>query len=293
MTPPMTRVPRSHRIPAPDGQVLHALEWDGAAPALFCLPGLVRTGGDFVALSLGAGAGRRMVAIDYPGRGASFRLPPHAALDRYGAEACVRDAIAIADALAIERAVLVGTSFGGLVAMGIALARPGMVAGVALNDIGPDIGAEGAAFVRRFVAHDPALPDLAACAAYLRAILPPLSLADDAAWAAMATLTYGPAADGRWRPLWDTRIAELLDRATPDLWPLFAALTPHPLLILRGALSNILSEATLEQMIAMRQGHAAFTTAATVPGVGHAPSLAEPEAAAAFGRFLDRIGGAG
>src|SRR5487761_1949998 len=95
----MMRAPRSHRISAWDGQMLHALEWEGEGPALFCLPGLVRTAGDFAVLAAGAGAGRRMVAIDYAGRGGSFRLPSGAALDRYGPEACVRDAMDLAAAL--------------------------------------------------------------------------------------------------------------------------------------------------------------------------------------------------
>lgn len=266
--------------------MLHALEWAGADPPLLCLPGLVRTAGDFAALAAGAGAGRRVVAIDYAGRGGSFRLPPGAPPARYGAEACVRDAMDLAAALHLDRAVLVGTSFGGLVAMGLALARPGLIAGVVLNDIGPEIGAAGAAFVRRFVADDPALPDLAACVAHLRAILPPLSLPDGAAWAAMAALTYAPGAGGRWRPVWDTRIAALLDAPTPDLWPLFDALAPFPLLVVHGALSNILSAATLGRMAARRTAMAL----ATVPAVGHAPSLAEPEVAAALGAFLARLG---
>ena len=282
----MMRAPRSHRISAWDGQILHALEWEGEGPALFCLPGLVRTAGDFAALAAGAGAGRRMVAIDYAGRGGSFRLPSGAPPDRYGPEACVRDAMDLAAALHLDRAVLVGTSFGGLIAMGLAVARPGLIAGVVLNDIGPDIGAAGAEFVRQFVAHDPALADLEAAVAHLRATLPPLSLDSDAAWAAMAALTYGPAADGRWRPLWDTRIAALLAAPTPDLWPLFGALESFPLLVVRGALSNILSEETVARMAAGR----ATMPVVTVPGVGHAPSLGEPVVTAALEGFL---GGAG
>ena len=277
--------PRVHRISAWDGLALNVLEWHPDAPGtpLLCLPGLVRTAGDFAPLA--AGAPRRIVALDYAGRGASFRLPPGARPDRYGPEAALRDVMDVAAALGLARVVVVGTSFGGLLAMGLAAARPGLLAGVVLNDIGPDVGTEGAAFVRRFVAHDPALPDLAACVAHLRAILPPLSLHTEADWQAMAALTYAPAADGRWRPLWDTRIAALLDAPPPDLWPLFGALEPFPLLVLRGALSNILSAATLARM---GERHGAMT-AVTVPDVGHAPSLAEPEVVAALQIFLARI----
>jgi pimeloyl-ACP methyl ester carboxylesterase len=280
--------PRTHWLSAWDGGTLRVLDWnpEAAGRPLLCLPGLVRTAGDFAPLAAGAAAGRRVVALDYAGRGASFRLPPGADPARYGAEACVRDVMDIAAALGLHRAVVVGTSFGGLLAMGLAAARPGLLGGVVLNDIGPEIGAEGARFVRRFVADDPALADLAACVAHLRAILPPLGLAG-AAWEAMAALTYAPGPDGRWHPLWDTRIARLLDAPTPDLWPLFGALSGVKLLVVRGALSNILSAETLARMAA---AHGAMAQV-TIAGVGHAPSLAEPEAIAAIAALLARVDG--
>ena len=267
--------PQVHRLSAWDGPPLSVLEWPGPATGdalpLLCLPGLVRTAGDFAGLAAGIGAGRRVVAIDYAGRGGSFRLQRGAAPDRYGPEACLRDVLDVAAALHVHRAVAIGTSFGGLLAMGLAAARPGLLAGVVLNDIGPEVGAAGAAFVRRFVATDPALPGLDACAAYLRATLPPLSLADPAAWRAMAVLTYAPGADGRWHPLWDTRIAPLLDRPTPDLWPLFGALAPFPLLLLHGAESDILTAATVGRMEAARRDAGRAMTVIRVPGIGHAP----------------------
>jgi pimeloyl-ACP methyl ester carboxylesterase len=280
--------PRVHRLSAWDGGILQALEWEGAAdaPALLCLPGIVRTAGDFAGLPAGAGAGRRVVAIDYAGRGGSFRLPRGAGPARYGPEACLRDVMDVAAALHLHRAVVIGTSFGGLLAMGLAAARPGLLAGVVLNDIGPEVGTAGSEFVRRFVATDPALPDLDACAAYLRRLLPPLSLADEAAWRAMAALTYAPGPDGRWHPLWDTRIAALLDQPTPDLWPLFGALAPVPLLLVHGMASDILSAETVARMEAARQAARAEMRVVHVPGVGHAPTLGEPEVVAALAAFL-------
>jgi len=182
----------------------------------------------------------------------------------------------------VHGAIAVGTSFGGLLAMGLAAARPALLRGVVLNDIGPEIGDGGAAFVRRFVAVDPALPDVEACVQYLRANLPPLSLETEEDWRAMARLTYGPAADGRWRPLWDTRIATLLGGPVPDLWTLFGGIAHLPLLVLRGAESDILLAGTMERMRAMRPD----MRAVEVPGIGHAPTLAEPIVLAAMQAFL-------
>ena len=289
-----TGLVRSHRLSAWDGLGLHVLEWHTGAPEadgtpLLCLPGLVRTAGDFGALGARFGGTRRVVAIDYPGRGASGRIARDGEVARYGPEACLRDVQDLCAALHLDRVAAIGTSFGGLLAMGLAAARPGLLAGVVLNDVGPEIGTAGAAFVRGFVAEDPALESLDACVAHLRRILPPLSLPDAPAWRAMAALTYAPGADGRWHPLWDTRIARLLDAPTPDLWPLFGAMAHLPLLLVRGLESNILSAETAARMRAARPD----MEAVAIPGVGHAPTLEEPAAVAAIGAFLARLDAAG
>ena len=273
-----------------DGVPLAVTEWrNGAAalPPLLCLPGLVRTAGDFAGFAGEFGHGRRVVSLDYAGRGRSGRVGDPG---RYGPEACLRDVLDVCTALHLHRVIVVGTSFGGLLAMGLATARPGLLAGAVLNDIGPEIDPAGAAFIRGFVATDPVLPDLAACAAYLRELLPDLSIGDDAGWRAFAALTYGPEPDGRCHPLWDTRIEQLLGSPAPDLWPLFGALAGVPLLLVHGGRSSVLSAATVGRMREIRPD----MTVLSLPDVGHAPTLAEPEAAAGLRRFLGgRFPGAG
>jgi pimeloyl-ACP methyl ester carboxylesterase len=272
----------THRFSAWDGLVIHVREWfcGDRLPPVLCLPGLVRTGGDFEALAHALCAGRRIVAVDYPGRGASGRT---ADVNRYGPEACGRDILDACAALHIHQAIVIGTSFGGPLGMGLAAARPGLVRAVVLNDIGPDIGTDGADFVRNFVALDPALESLDACIAFLRADLPPMSLDTDAAWRRMAELTYRPGPDGRWHPLWDTRIARLLGAPPPDLWTLFGALAHVPVLLIRGAVSNILLPGTVSRMRTIRPDMAVVT----LPDIGHAPILTEPPALDALRRFLD------
>lgn len=258
-----------------------ALEWgvaDGRLP-LLCLPGLVRTAGDFAHVA--ADTGRRTVALDYAGRGRSGRSKQ---VGRYGAECCVRDAMDACAALHLHRVVAVGTSFGGLLAMGLAAARPGLIAAVVLNDIGPEIGTAGAGFIRQFVAHDPALPDLDACIAYLRSVLPQMSLDTEEDWRLMAVLTYGRGDDGRYHPLWDTRIAGLMD-GIPDLWPYFGALAGTPLLLVRGEASDVLLPETVARMRAQRPD----MEVVGVPNIGHAPTLSEPAIALALRCFVDRL----
>jgi pimeloyl-ACP methyl ester carboxylesterase len=263
---------------------LVAREWrdgDRLRP-LLCLPGLVRTGGDFAGVATELGAGRRVIALDYAGRGESGRARN---VNRYAPEACLHDVLDLCAALHVHGAVGIGTSFGGLACMGIAMARPSLLHAVVLNDIGPEIGGRGADFVRRFVATDPALPSVEACAAHLRALLPPMSLHSDEDWQTMARLTYAPGADRRWHPLWDTRIARLLWRGTPDLWPLFGSLAHLKLLLVRGEASNILLPDTVARMQAARPDMAVVSLA----GIGHAPTLGEPTVVAALHDFLERV----
>ncbi len=154
-----------------------------------------------------------------------------------------------------------------------------------LNDIGPELGSSGTEFVRRFIGHDAAFRDIDTAVAHLRAVLPPLSLDGDDAWRAMAALTYAPDADGTLRPLWDTRIVRLLNGRTPDLWTLFDGLAHLPLLLVRGEASDILLPATVMRMQRVRPD----MMLATLPGIGHAPTLTEPEILAALRTFVDQV----
>lgn len=274
--------PLIRRISAWDGLPIHVRVWEGDArrPPLLCLPGLVRTGGDFETVVPAIAEGRRAIAIDYAGRGDSGYSRD---CRRYSPEACLRDIQDVCAALHVHGAVAIGTSFGGLLTMGISAAQPSLLRAAVLNDIGPEIGTEGADFVRDFVARDPSLETLDACVTFLRQILPPLSLATDAAWRRMAELTYRQGADGRFHPLWDTRIADtLLSEARRDLWPLWGALAHLPVLLVRGDASNILLPKTVRRMQAERPDMGVVTLA----GIGHAPVLNEPEAVTAIRAFL-------
>jgi pimeloyl-ACP methyl ester carboxylesterase len=278
----------TYTVSAWDGLPLRVREWHdhrwqggNSLPPVLCLPGLVRTSADFEALAPAIVEGRRVVAIDYAGRGESGRSPD---IGRYAPEPCVRDVMDVCAALHIHDAVIIGTSFGGLLAMGLAAARPNLVRAVVLNDIGPDIGSEGADFVRHFVGDDPALESLDAAAAFLRSGLPAMSLDSDAAWRRMAELTYQPGADGRFHPIWDTRIAQLLNRPPPDLWPLFGGLAHVPVLLIRGSVSDILLPGTVTRMASVHPD----MTVVTLSGIGHAPILTEPPALAAIRTFLEQ-----
>ena len=104
-------------------------------------------------------------------------------------------------------------------------------------------------------------------------------------WRAMTALTYSPANDGMLRPLWDTRIARLMNGRRPDLWALFGGLTHLPLLLVRGEASDILLPATVTRMQAARPD----MVLASLPAIGHAPTLTEPEVLVALRAFIDTV----
>jgi pimeloyl-ACP methyl ester carboxylesterase len=274
--------PLIRTVSAWDGLPIHVRVWEGdpGRPPILCLPGLVRTGGDFETLIPAIAEGRRAIAPDYLGRGDSA-WPRD--LGRSSPEACMRDMLDVCAALHVHRALVIGTSFGGLMAMALAAARPSLVRAAVLNDIGPDVGLEGAAFVRDFVGFDPALPTLEACVDLLRAKLPPLSLQSGEDWRRMAELTYRRGPDGRFHPLWDVRLTTTLAETARNLWPLWGALAHVPVLLVRGGVSNLLLPETVERMQAERPD----MRVVTVPEVGHAPILTEPVALAAMRSFAE------
>ena len=276
---------RRLRFRARDGLGLAALDHpgpEGRTPIL-CLSGLTRSGGDFTALAARHAGTRRVLALDHAGHGDSDRP---ADVARYGIEKSLADVLDAMAALHCPRAVIVGTSFGGILAMVLAVMRPSAIAGVVLNDIGPEIEDVGLDFVQNFVARDPALASLEDAVAHLQARLPPLTM-DAAGWQRFAALTYAPGEDGLWHPRWDIRIAQALrgNGAPPPLWGAFGAFAHVPVMLVRGALSELLSAATAARM----QRERPDMEFVGVPGCGHCPTLEEPLVAATLDRFLHGI----
>jgi pimeloyl-ACP methyl ester carboxylesterase len=130
--------------------------------------------------------------------------------------------------------------------------------------------------------------DLAEVVRWFRSTQPPQGL-DDAALLEWARHATRPAPGGlTWR--YDRALREQMRAARPaatqlpDLWPLAEAL-PGPTLVVRGGVSDILSAATSSEMTRRMKD----CRAVTVPGVGHAPSLAEPESLAAIESLLAQV----
>lgn len=252
---------------------------------VLCLPGLARNSRDFHALALRLAGERRVVCPDYRGRGRSEHAP---AWHGYVPQNDLNDLRHLLAATGLHRFAVIGTSYGGLLAMGLAVLAPRGLAGVVLNDIGPDVNPAGQERILKRLGEGRSHPDWPTAVAYLKELLPHLPLKSDEDWLDFARGTYREDPEGGLRVAWDTNIVRPLQRgggAPPDLWALFRGLRDVPVLVIRGGISDLLTEATVDRMAAL---HPALMRA-TVPDVGHAPLLSEPESVQAIDDFLDRL----
>ena len=271
-----------------DGLRLHYRDYPGAStrPPLLCLHGLTRNARDWAEFAERYSPRFRVIALEFRGRADSDYDPLPA---RYNPLTYAGDVIELLDQLAIPQAIFVGTSLGGLVTMTIAAMAPQRIAAAILNDVGPDLDASGIGRIlsyvgndRRFKSWDEAADAIAANygASFDR------YTHDD--WVKMAKRNCRDE-NGEIRFDYDMAIAEPFKTAGPtpnvDLWPFFAVLGQEPLLVIRGAKSDLLTAATAEKMKAVVPD----VKLAVVPGVGHAPELNEPEAVAAIDQFLDSL----
>jgi pimeloyl-ACP methyl ester carboxylesterase len=256
-------------------------------PALLCLPGLTRNGGDFAHLGAALGGQWRIIAPDLRGRGESGFARDSLS---YVPLVYLQDLSLLLAAAEVTRFVVIGNSLGGLLALRLTTAHRAAMAGVVLNDIGPAIEPAGLARLRANVGRGGnwetwihAARDLAARNA---AIHPDWGLHD---WLGFAKRLCRITPQGRINFDYDPRIAEpfrlpQLDAGADD-WAALHSLKALPMLSLRGELSDVMSADTQAQMV--RRVPDMMTV--TVPRVGHTPTLAEPVAVAALARFMGAI----
>jgi len=253
----------------------------GRTPVL-CLAGLTRNSKDFHDFAERLATGRRVICPDYRGRGRSDSDPDRR---NYAARVYVDDVLHLVALTGLHRAVVVGTSLGGLLAMALAAASPTMLAGVVLNDIGPEIGSSGLQAIIAYIRSDRPQPDLRTAERELRELQPRLRFQEETMWTKMVRNSYRKCDDGMFRFDWDVAIVEPLlggREAVPDLWTLFRAFGRVPTLALRAEFSDILTADCFERMAAAKPDLRRIV----VPGTGHAPGLDEPECVDAIEAFL-------
>jgi len=249
---------------------------------LICVHGLTRSSQDFDALASELCARFRIVCPELAGRGESERL---ADAKLYALPQYLADMVTLIARLDVEEVRWLGTSLGGLVGMTLAAQAGTPVRRLILNDAGPVVARAALERIAGYIGQLPSFPTLEEAQAYVRQISAPFGPHSDEQW---RTLTEGwvrQQADGSWRPHYDPRIAEAFRASMPEkdieLWPLYDAIR-CPTLVLRGAVSDLLSSQTAQAMA--QRGPKAKV--AQIAGVGHAPTLLHPEQISIVREFL-------
>lgn len=272
-----------------DGLRLHYRDYAGPAdkPPILCFPGLTRNARDYEALASRLAGDWRVLAIEFRGRGESaYAKDPLS----YVPLTYLQDIEALLAEAGIGDFVAMGTSLGGIVTMLLAATGPGRLAGVVLNDVGPELDIKGLARIRSYVGKSVWYPTWMHAARAVAEgngdVYPEYGIED---WLAMAKRLYRVNSSGRIVLDYDMKIAEPFrvpgGEAGPDMWPTIDALAGKPVLVVRGERSDILGADVAARMVT-RLPEAELVT---VPGVGHAPTLEEPEAVAGVLRLLGRV----
>jgi pimeloyl-ACP methyl ester carboxylesterase len=272
-----------------DGLTLHYRNYPGPdggekLPVL-CMHGLTRNARDFASLAESLAPTRRVIVTEMRGRGMSDYAPDS---DTYTPLVYVQDVEKLLEEQGITRFAVIGTSMGGLMTMLMAAGKPGRMSAVVMNDIGPEVQTAGLARISGYVGQGRSYPTWVHAARGLQeahgAAFPGFDLDQ---WLEMAKRTMVVSQNGRIVFDYDMAIAEPFAKpgnaAPANLWAAFDALAGVPMLLVRGGLSDLISAETVTQM---GEKNPAMRTV-TVPGVGHAPTLDEPEVRDAIHALLD------
>jgi pimeloyl-ACP methyl ester carboxylesterase len=272
-----------------DGLRLHYRDYAGPAdhPPIICIPGLTRNARDFEGVAERLAGEWRVICVELRGRGESAYAKDAMS---YVPRTYLQDMEALIGKLGLERFVLFGTSLGGLITMLLAASGKERIAGALLNDIGPVMETRGLDHIRGYVGRSRDWPTWLHAARFLAEAqgdrYPAWKLDQWLVYAKrLAKLTSG----GRIVFDYDMRIAEPFrlpaGEAGFDLWPAFRALAGIPSLVVHGEISDLLSADTVARM----KAEVPSMESVTIPNVGHAPTLDEPEAQAAIDALLKRV----
>lgn len=273
---------------SPDGLRLYARDYPGPASStllpVLCLHGLSRNSADFAGLASTLAAERRVIVPEQRGRGRSDYDSNPA---NYTPVTYVADMFRLLDTLAVGKVILIGTSMGGLMSFIMASQQPERIAGMVINDIGPEVDPAGLARIQHYVGRvEPARTWDEAVERTREINGAAFPDYRDEDWLEFARALYMEH-DGVPVLAYDPAISEAMTDAEsgavpPDLWPLFAAIVDVPMLLIRGELSDILAPDCVARMREMDPDLAVVE----VPRVGHAPTLMEPVALEAIQSFL-------
>ncbi|MGR3515356.1 MAG: alpha/beta fold hydrolase [Paracoccaceae bacterium] len=264
---------------APDGTRLFYSD-EGEGPPVLALSGLSRNSTDFDYVSPHL-SGVRLIRMDYRGRGKSA----WSGADTYTIPTEAGDAIALLDHLGIEKAALLGTSRGGLIAMLLAATAKNRLGGVCLVDIGPELTMGGLDVIKNYIGRNPLQRSYDEAVAMRADLMAGFDNVPNSRWIEEVHKHYRETPDGlviNYDPTLRDAVLAAATQPVPDLWPMFDALEGLPLALIRGANSDLLSQATTDEMARRRPD----MIWCNVPDRGHVPFLDEAVALDVLRRWI-------
>lgn len=284
----MSKAENAHYFQSSDGLSIYYRDYgtqnDGTP--IICLPGLTRNSRDFDDLAPYLSNQRRVITIDFRGRGFSDYDPTW---QNYHPLTYVADIWMLLDQLNIEQVIVIGTSLGGLCAMVMAAQQGGRIAGVVMNDIGPDVNPAGLARIEAYTGRLAPVTNWADAVAQTREVygewLPDLS---DDDFMRLAQRGFREIEGAVPRLDIDANIGRAIREVGAqkgDPWELFSALRETPVTLLWGMLSDILTEDIIDKMRVAKPD----LEVVPVADRGHVPLLDEPASLSAIDAFLRKV----
>ena len=301
----MPAVPSAHLsravTSAPDYQPVHFQTGDGlelfardysplhsTLTPLLCLPGLTRNSKDFETIAPWLAQARRVIAPDFRGRGLSQYASDPAS---YRPDIELVDVISLLSFLKVDRVAIVGTSRGGIVGMLMAAFFRDRLAGLFLNDVGPELDSSGLLRIRSYLGVQIEFASWEMAVANMKSTNIGFDSLGSDEWQAFARRVF-KTENGLPRIDYDPAllltfpdVEDITAGRVANLWELFGKIENLPVSVVRGEHSDLLSAATVA---AMKQKNAALDATA-IPQRGHAPFLDEALAKDALVRWLARV----
>jgi pimeloyl-ACP methyl ester carboxylesterase len=285
-----TATPRQRFVQCASPGGLHRMaytEWgDPANPrVLLCVHGLTRSGRDFDRLAAAFADTYRVVCPDVAGRGLSswLNVPNYYTVPQY-----VADMVTLIARLDVEQVDWFGTSMGGLIGLGLAGLPGSPIQKLLLNDVGPHLEPESVARIGTYLGKPVQFETLQQGIDYAASLAQSFGPLTPEEWREIGTPLLHQR-DGAWYFRYDPRVAQPFAATTDEmaaagelaLWGALKAIH-GPVLVVRGAESDLLSRETVEKMVA--EGNS--VSSVEIPGVGHAPAFLSPEQIGIARRFF-------
>jgi pimeloyl-ACP methyl ester carboxylesterase len=267
---------------AMDGTRLHYTD-EGTGKPIVALSGLTRNGSDFDYLAPHL-VDVRLIRLDYRGRGKSDWADPAT----YTIPIEAQDTLSLFDHLGLEKAAVIGTSRGGLIAMLLAAIAKTRLSGIALVDIGPKLTGAGIDAIRQYIGRNPVQRTYAEAAAMRANLMAGFANVPESRWAEEVRKHYIETSDGlkiNYDPKLRDAVLDAGEQPEPDLWPLFDAFEGLPLALIRGENSDLFSRETAEKMKNRRPD----MLYAEIPDRGHVPFLDEMLSLMTIGKWVEAL----